>query len=226
MVAIIEQPLQHSVLPNISWQTYERILDEIGESHYRLTYQDGKMEFMTLSFEHESYGEWIGRLIFFFALAIDAPIASGGSTTLKQSMQQVGLEPDRCFWIKHEKAMRGKKKWNAKTDPPPDLALEIDITSSWLDRLAIYAALAVPEIWRFDGETLKVLILGANGKYRQKAKSLAFPTLPMDRFAQFVAKLGTADEVSLIREFTEWARTDVMPQQANGAVRSKEPRTK
>jgi len=115
--------------------------------------------------------------------------------------------------------MRGKKKWNSKSDPPPDLAVEIDITSSWLDRLAIYAALAVPEIWRYDGETLKVLILGTNRKYRQKTKSLAFPLLPMDAFVQFVAKLGSADEVSLIQEFTDWLHTDVVPQKAVGSPR-------
>jgi len=97
MVAVVDNPLQHSVLPNISWQTYERILEEIGESHFRLTYIEGELEFMTLSYEHERYGEWISRLIFFTALTMNAAIASGGSTTLKQSIQKVGLEPDRCF---------------------------------------------------------------------------------------------------------------------------------
>jgi Uma2 family endonuclease len=207
MVVILDRPLQQMILPNISWQTYERILEEIGESQCRITYHDGEIEFMTLSLEHESYGEWLGRLIFFVALAWNTPIKSGGSTTLKQSVRHVGLEPDQCFWIKHEKTMRGKKKWNAKIDPPPDLAIEIDIASSWLDRLAIYAALQVPEIWRYDGESLKVLILGSNGKYRQKSKSLAFPKLPMEPFAQYVGKLDSTDEVTLIREFTAWVNS-------------------
>jgi len=211
MVVLTDKPLQQMVLPHISWQTYERILEDVGESHCRMNYFAGELEFMTLSLEHESYGEWIGRLIFFLALTMKVPIKSGGSTTLKESIQHVGLEPDRCFWIKHASSMRGKKKWNAKTDPSPDLAVEIDITSSWLDRLAIYAALKVPEIWRFDGETLKVLILGANGKYRQKSKSVAFPRLPMDRFAEFVARLDSADETVLIEEYTQWLRTDVVP---------------
>ncbi len=74
--------------------------------------------------------------------------------------------------------MRAKEKWHPDTDPPPDLAVEIDISSSWLDRLEIYATLKVPEVWRFVGEKLKVLVLAANGKYKERTKSLAFPALP------------------------------------------------
>ena len=216
MVAVIERPMQQMVLPHISWETFERILDEIGETHLRITYQRGRLEFMTISFKHEHFGEWFARLIFFVAFELKLPLCSGGSTTLKQALAEVGLEPDRCFWIRHEAHMRNKEKWDTLTDPPPDLAVEIDITTSWLDRLEIYAALKVPEVWRFDDETLKVLILGANGKYKERSKSLAFPTLPMDGLARFVKKLGSADEVSLIQEFAEWLRSDVVAKKPSG----------
>ena len=164
MVAVVERPM-HMVLPHISWDTFERILDEIGETHLRVTYLRGRLEFMTISLEYENFGEWMSRLIFFVAFELRYPLCSGGSTTLKLALANVGLEPDRCYWIKHADQMRGKKKWDARSNPPPDLAVEIDITSGWLDRLEIYAALKVPEVWRFDGETLKVLVLGSNGKY-------------------------------------------------------------
>src|SRR6266542_3146074 len=216
MVAVIERPLEHMVLPHISWDTFERILDEIGETHYRVTYQRGRLEFMTISFKHDHFGRWLGRLIFFVALEMKIPLCSGGSTTLKEALREVGLEPDDCFWIKHEKHMRDKEKWNARIDPPPDLAVEIDITTSWLDRLEIYAALEVPEVWRFDGELLKVLVLSANGKYKERAKSVAFPSLSMDGFTRFVKKLGSADEVSLVEEFTEWLRTSVAFKKGGG----------
>ena len=188
MLAVIDHPPEHMVLRNISWDAFERILDDIGETHHRVTYQDGDLEFMTISFEHEHYGEWIARLISFLAFELKIRLCSGGSTTLKMALKKVGLEPDRYYWIKHEKSMRSKKKWNALTDPPPDLAIEIDITTSWLDRLEIYAALQVPEVWRFDGETLKVLILGTTGKYKERTKSVAFPTLPMDGFVRVCEK--------------------------------------
>jgi len=214
MVAILERPM-HMVLPNISWRTFEQILDEIGETRFRISYLHGKLEFMTTSFKHDHFSRWLGRLIFFVALELKIPLATGGSTTLKESLVEVGLEPDECFWIKHEKAMRDKEKWLAGNDPPPDLAVEIDITSTWLDRLEIYAALQVPEVWRFDGEKLKVLIL-SNEKYKERTKSLAFPMLPMKEFAQFVTKLGSADEVSLIQEFTDWLRKNVVAKKTNG----------
>ena len=204
------------VFRNISWEAFERMLDDIGETHHRVTYQDGDLEFMTISFEHEQYGEWIGKLILFVAIEMHRPLCSGGSTTLKLELRKVGLEPDRCYWIDHEQHMRGKKKWDALADPPPDLAIEIDISSSWLDRLEIYAALQVPEVWRFDGEKLKVLILGTNGKYKERTKSMAFPALPMDSFVRHVKKLGSTDELSLLEDFTEWLRSDVVEKKPSG----------
>lgn len=213
MVAVIERPM-HFVLPHITWDTFERILDEIGEARFRVTYLRGRLEFMTISLKHDHFGEWIGRLIFLVAFELELPLFSGGSTTLKSALKGVGLESDRCFWIKHEAQIRGKEKWNALTDPPPDLAVEIDITTSWLDRLEVYASLKVPEIWRFDGETLKVLILGANGKYKERAKSVTFPSLPMNEFTRFVKKIGNTEEMSAIREFTEWLRESVVVKKA------------
>jgi len=216
MVAILETPQEHMVFRNISWEAFERILDDVGETHHRVTYQDGDLEFMTISLEHDGYGRWIGRLIGLVTFELKLPLKAGGSTTLKRALKKVGLEPDECFWITHASEVRGKKKWNSLTDPPPDLAVEIDISTSWLDRLEIYAALKVPEVWRFDGETLKVLILGSNGKYKERAKSVAFPMLPLDGFVRFVKLLDSDDENILIQEFTEWLRSDVVGKRANG----------
>jgi Uma2 family endonuclease len=207
MVATLERPMQQMVLPGITWETFERILDEVGERHFRLAYLNGEMEYMTISFEHNSYGEWMSRLIYLVASVLETNLCSGGSTTLKATLAQAALEPDRCFWIKNAGRMRNKKKWNSASDPPPDLSVEIDITSSWLDRLEIYASLKVPEVWRFDGDTLKVLALTAGGKYKERSKSMAFPQLPMDGFVRFIKKLGSVDEIPLGKEFSEWLRS-------------------
>lgn len=210
MIALREKPEQRVVLHNISWRAYETLLADLGESHVRLTYDEGDLEIMTLSFGHENAGEWIGRLIFFLALELKVPLCSGGGTTLKKALRKKGLEPDKSFWIKHERDMRGKKEWEAHQDPPPDLVVEVDITSSSLDRLGIYAALEVPEIWHYDGQTFKVLGLGAGGKYREKTKSLAFPKLPLKEFVPFVKLLGTGDEIQLIASFTDWVRAKIV----------------
>ena len=215
MVVKLDRPSEHMVFRNISWEAFERILDDVGETHHRVTYQNGDLEFMTISLEHEGFGSWIGRLIFLVALEMKLTLKTGGSTTLKKALKKVGLEPDECFWIKHAAQIRGKKKWNALTDPPPDLAVEIDISSSWLDRLEIYASLKVPEVWRYR-EVLKVLVLGSNGKYRERSHSLAFPTLPMDEFVRFVKLLDSDDELLLCQEFTDWLRSSVVTKKANG----------
>ena len=219
MVVKHEEPLRQFVLNNISWDTYEKLLEEIGPTHYRLTYDEGDLEIMTLSFYHDNVGRWIGRLIFFVALELQLSICSGGSTTLKHSLRKKGLEPDECFWIKHEANMRGKKSWNVLTDPPPDLAVEVEISSSALNRLGIYAALKVPEIWRYDGDTFRVMILAPNGKYKEKGKSLAFPTLPIEDFSRFVGRLGSEEEVKLAQDFIAWLRTEIVPKKNGRAGR-------
>jgi len=224
MSTVLDIPLGHMVFSDVSWERFETILDSIGTKHYRMAYDDGDLEFMTTSFEHDSYSEWIGRLIFFVAMELSTPICSGGSTTLKKALRKVGLEPDKSYWIRHEQAMRGKKRWKAKRDPPPDLGVEVDITRSWLDRMGIYAALGVPEVWHFDEKKFSVLILDSGGRYREKSKSLAFPSLPLAGFERFIRKLGTGEETSLIREFIEWLRSEVVAKKEANGRRKNGPR--
>jgi Uma2 family endonuclease len=207
MIATEDRTEQRFVLHDISWDGYESLLREIGDRHLRMTYDNGDLEFMTLSFGHENAGEWIGRLIFFLAVEWRVPICSGGSTTLKKAIRKKGLEPDRSFWIANERALRGKKDWDAQNDPPPDLVVEVDITRSSLNRLGIYSALGVPEVWRYDGRIFSVLSLTSTGRYTERTKSLAFPALPLKSFAGYVARLGTEDEVELIRSFCKWVRS-------------------
>lgn len=203
MIAAVEESPQRMVLHDVTWAGYETLLREIGDRRLRLTYDNGDLEFMALSFGHENAGEWIGRLIFFLALHWSIPICSGGSTTLRKAIRKKGLEPDKCFWIQHEAEVRGNREWNPDADPPPDLAVEVDITRSSLNRLAIYAALGVPEVWRFDGHDFRVLRLAAK-KYVERSRSRAFPALPIEAFAGFVKKLGSKDEVALIESFRIW----------------------
>ena len=104
-------------------------------------------------------------------------------------------------------------------DPPPDLVAEVDITSSSLDRLGIYAALKVPEIWHYNGTIFRVLVLSASGKYRAKAKSPTFPWLPIKEFSKFLNKLGTVDEVELIQAYIDWLRARVLPRKQAAEAR-------
>ena len=199
---------QRVLLENISWETYETLLEDIGKQHVRLTYDNGTLEIMTLSFGHEKYGSWIDRLIGMLTFELEIPISSGGSTTLKRKLKKKGLEPDECYWIQNEEKMRGKQDFDFQTDPPPDLAVEVDITSASLDRLPIYAAFKVPEVWRFDGERLHVYQL-RQGKYRQRRQSPTFPFLPLDKFTESIRQCTEQDETSLLRSFVGWIRSEL-----------------
>jgi Uma2 family endonuclease len=119
MVAVRNRQTERIILHDVSWQGYETLLHEIGEKNVRLTYDEGDLEIKTLSFGHENVGEWLGQLVFFLALELKTPLSSGGSTTLKQALPSKGLEPDKSFWIRHEKMMRGKKEWEARKDRRP-----------------------------------------------------------------------------------------------------------
>jgi Uma2 family endonuclease len=130
-----------------------------------MTYDRGRLEFMMPLHPHESYGHLLGRLIEMFAFEMNIPLHGGRSTTLKRELAQRGLEPDESYWIQNEPRMRGKKDLDLDTDSPPDLAVEIDITSSSLPRMPICADLGALEVWRFDGSALTFLGLQADQQY-------------------------------------------------------------
>ena len=212
MIATLhDDAVQGLHLHDIPWATYETILRDLEGQHYRITFDRGDLEIMTISHEHEYYGELLGRLIHMLTLVLNIPIHSGGSTTFRRAMSEKGLEPDKCFWIQNELGMRGKRTFDIDVDPPPDLALEVEISRSALDRMGIYAALRVPEVWCSDGESLRVFHLGKNGKYRKKDRSLAFPTLPVQELMRFLHASETTDETTLMRSFSEWVAATLMP---------------
>jgi Uma2 family endonuclease len=212
MATILKSPITHRVLlDNISWQTYERLLREVGERHVRLTYDDGDLEIMTLSYAHENAGEHLSALVLLLCIELGLRFAAGGSTTLRRRLRKKGLEPDKCFWFTSERLMRGKGRWRADKDPPPDLALEIDISRSSLNRAGIYAALRVPEVWRFNRRILRVYRLTAAGRYKASKRSGVFPFLNMTAFAQFAENREGLDELTLLQRYAEWLRNDVKP---------------
>jgi Uma2 family endonuclease len=205
-MSIVKIPRQQRlILPGISWNQYVRLLRGLADRHVRLTYDRGVLEFMTLSHEHESEGYILGRFVDTLTDVLAVPVKGGKSTTFKRRTRRRGLEPDGCWWIQNEAKVRGKKKIDLAVDPAPDLALEIDISRSSLNRLAIYAALRVPEIWRFDGEHLTFLVLRDSGKYENVAESLAFPGLRPDDLLPFLAMHHQLDETTVVRQFRAWA---------------------
>ena len=205
-----EPPLgseQRLLLHNISWQDYQTIGDILRDRpSLRLTYDRGSLEFMTTSSRHEVYKRWLSRLVEALAEELNIPIAPGGNVTLKREVLERGLEPDDCFWIANERRVRGKLDLDFATDPPPDIVLEIEVSRSALNRMDLYAALGIPEVWRFDGQTLQVHVLQPDRTYQAVERSPTFSLVPPAEIVRFLQPSETQDYLSVIRSFRTWVR--------------------
>lgn len=206
MAVVESQAAGHVVLYNISWSTYEAILRDNDNPGTRFTYDRGMLEIMSPSRGHERLKKLIGRMIHTMTEELEIPIRSAGSTTWKSEIRQQGLEPDECYYVANESRVRGRDEIELGVDPPPDLAVEVEITSSWIDKMPIYAGLGVPEVWRCDGTTLHVAQLQPDGTYALQEQSPSFPFLPLAEIPRFLDQRNATDETTLIRSFRQRVR--------------------
>lgn len=198
-------PPGHSVLfQSVDWPSFEAFLDQIGERpSTRLAYDNGVLELMTPLLEHEDDKQIIGALIEALLEALDCEFRNIGSTTLRSPAMAKGVEPDQCFYIAHEAGIRGKRTIDLTIDPPPDLALEIDITTR-RDHRAIYAALKVPELWRFDGTRLHIHVLRGDA-YLETDCSDQFPGFPLvEAIPRFLERSRAEGRNTALRAFRRW----------------------
>jgi Uma2 family endonuclease len=210
MVATSTPAEQRTVLHNISWQTFETLLKETGEDRgSRFAYDGGTLEIMTPLYEHENPKIQFDRFIVALAEELAIEVKSAGSTTLKRKIVNRGIEPDNCYYIQNEPAVRGRQELDLETDPPPDLAIEIDISSSSVDKLRIYSALGVPELWRYNGRVLKFYQL-VEGEYVEREFSVAFPLVSVTDMSRFIEQSKTSGEIALVKSFRAWVREKVV----------------
>ena len=139
------------VLHDVGWNDYEAMLDIVGERHIRVTYDRGTMEVAMPSQRHERAAQLIGLFVPRLAEELEIPYEPLGMTTWRKPDAEKGLEADQCYYIQNQAVVRDREVLDLDVDPPPDLAIEVDITSSSLNRMEIYAELRVPEVWRYDG---------------------------------------------------------------------------
>jgi Uma2 family endonuclease len=205
---LLNPPLaeQRVVLQGINWQAFEAFLVALGEQRSaRLAYDRGVLEIMSPSRRHESAKSIMGRLIETWAAEKNINIASMGSLMLKRADLSCAVEPDECYYIQNEQNIRNQEDIDLAQDPPPDLVLEIDITSPSLLRLPIYAALGVPEVWRYDGQELHLYIL-QSGSYISQEQSQVVPSFPTNLIPGLLEEAKTLGETGMLRKFSEFIK--------------------
>lgn len=189
-----------TVLEHVRWETFLELAEGRSGSVPRMTYDRGVLELMTPFRQHESIGRLIGRMVETFSEVRGIEIASCASTTFKRFDLDRAFEPDESYYIGHAELIRPKEEVDLLVDPPPDLVIEVEITSSVIKKLKLFAAMAVPEVWRHDGTKLWMARLVA-GEYQQIESSIGLPGLSGATIDAFLARRFDRGETSLIREF-------------------------
>jgi Uma2 family endonuclease len=192
------------MLQGITWQTYQSLVQDLeSQPAKRLTYDNGILEiFMPLP-PHETYKRLLGRLVEIVTEELDLEIRSLSASTWSRKDLLKGVEADECYYIQNEATVRGKMEIDLSVDPPPDLAIEIDISSPSLPRLPIYAALGVPEVWQFDGGNFKILGLAAT-EYISQRQSLALPMVTVDVVERLLIQAQEMGETSWAKAVRQW----------------------
>lgn len=198
---------QRMVLHGISWETYERLLaDHENSSAPRFTYDRGDLEIMSPLPDHERYNRLVQILVPLAAREMGIRVYSLGSTTFRREVFERGIEADSCFYVRNVGAVRGKDRIDLRVDPPPDLVVEIEITNPLLSKLPIYAQFRVPEVWRYDGQRMEILVL-ADRIYSASSASRALPAISAAALSKILAESHGLDDFDWLDHVRDWART-------------------
>ncbi|MBW4479758.1 MAG: Uma2 family endonuclease [Tolypothrix brevis GSE-NOS-MK-07-07A] len=211
MVTTAARSSQRAILQNISWHTFESILAEMGDNRAtRLAYDQGILEIMTPLMPHEHNKRLIEKLIDNLAEELNLNLKSTGSVTCKRQDLLRGVEPDSSFYIQNEPVMRQKQNLDLTQDPPPDLVIEVDYTSSSIDRMPIYLALGIPEVWRYNEPVMQIYQLRDN-VYVGCDVSPTFANLPLTtEIPRFLEESLNIGEIAMIRSFRSWLRQQIV----------------
>lgn len=189
------------IVHDVSWAEYEQLLEEMHERpSARVSYDDGRLEVVTTSGRHERIKELVLRLAEILATDSGRPLESYGGMTMKVKELKRGDEPDTCFYVQHAAEVTGLEEIRLGIDPPPDVLVEVDVKHSSTRKLAFYAQLGVPEIWRYDGIRMRMLRLSGTA-YDETPSSLAFPRLTADTLTALLARLRGGGQQAILDDF-------------------------
>lgn len=191
---------QRTLLRNIRWETFVELADQREGSVPRMTYDRGDLELMSPRRQHEELGRLIGRLVETFTEVRDIDIRSVASTTFKRTDLARAFEAGESYYIAHAEAIRRKAEVDLSIDPPPDLVIEVELTSSAIEKMPLFAAMGIPEVWRHDGKRVQMMLLSGDA-YLPTRKSGQLPGLTSPMIDEVLVRRFEVGETRLIREF-------------------------
>jgi Uma2 family endonuclease len=199
-------PAQRVVIRGISWATYESLLaDHLDRSVPHFAYDRGVLEIVCPSTPHEKDNRTLAMLVEVVAEELGIDTLNVGSMTFKREDLQRGFEPDSSFYVANEERVRERVQIDLAVDPPPDLVVEIEVSHPSLDKLPIYAAIGVPEVWRVADGRVAVLRLGAAG-YAAADESGALPPLTAAALTGFLSESRVLPRTTWLRSLRDWVR--------------------
>lgn len=206
MATALSPANQTVVLENVSWQTYDKLLDDlVDRSAPRMTYDRGVLEITSPTPEHERLNRTLAQLVEVLAEELEIETENRSSSTFRREDLERGFEPDTCFYIRNVEVIRGKSHLDLTVDPPPDLVIEIDITNPSVRKMPMYAQIGIPEIWRYDGTSFRIDRL-AGSEYLSSDTSVAFPILMVKAVSDFLAQSRSSTRLSFIKSLRAWVR--------------------
>jgi Uma2 family endonuclease len=198
-------------LSNVAWEDYLEIIEMFpNETYYSISYNDGRLEAMTASTQHEKFGFFIDQLVTVLKLRLRLNILSFGRATIKKSVLKKGLEPDSCYYVQRAGLLGNRIILDFEQDPASDIAVEVDVFHHSKNKFAIYAALDVREIWVYESGTITIHLL-QNGQYEVAAASRALPMLTADILTHYLERLIEDGELAALTAFEEWLQTQTTP---------------
>lgn len=170
------------------WAGYQKILEVVGERRIHVTYDRGRLELLSPGRAHERGKKVLAALLECLMTELGINFEPGGGMTMQRQDLDRGFEPDECYWIAHWKPMLGKPVWDPTKDPPPDLAIEVEVTSSVINRLSLYHAMGIAEVWRLTRDLRVVFLRRGEAVYEEVEVSPTFPWLKPSDLAPWLTR--------------------------------------
>jgi Uma2 family endonuclease len=192
------------ILQNVTWDEYDALLKglDMPGLRARVSYDHGRLDVVTTSPEHEFYVRFIDALVRVFAEYLKVELENFGQTTWRRRILQQGLDPDCCYYVCNAGRIIGNLEIDLDVDPPPDIAVEIDITSDSRSKFHIYAALKIQELWLYNGKKLQLRFYELQGQsYREIDESRALPGLRPSMLAVALEQGKTEGQTAALAAF-------------------------